>query len=130
MNFQQLLIIGRVGRDSEMRYTPNGQAVTSFSVAVSEEYTKDGSKVKSTIWVRVSVWGKLAEVCNQYVRKGMLVQCVGKLKGDESGSPRIFNKQDGTASTSFEITAQSVLFLSKNDAPVAKSEQVEEEMPF
>lgn len=130
MNFQQLLIIGRVGRDSEMRYTPNGQAVTSFSVAVSEEYTKDGSKVKSTVWIRVSVWGKLAEVCNQYVRKGMLVQCVGKLKGDDSGSPRIFNKQDGTPSTSFEMTAQSVLFLSKNDAPVAKSEQVEEDMPF
>lgn len=131
MNFQQMYIIGRVGRDAEMRYTPSGQAVTSFSVAVSEEYTKDGQKVKSTIWIRVSAWGKLAEICNQYIKKGKLVQCVGKLKGDTAGNPRIFNKQDGTPSTSFEMTANSVLFLSKNEGESEQAPQaVEEEMPF
>lgn len=131
MNFQQFIIIGRVGRDAEMRYTPSGQAVTSFSVAVSENYTKDGEKVKSTIWVRVSAWGKLAEVCNQYIKKGKLVQCIGKLKGDTAGNPRIFNKQDGTPSTSFEITANSVLFLSKDDAQTPEAAQAaEEDMPF
>ena len=129
MNFQQLIIIGRVGRDAEMRYTPSGQAVTSFSVAVSENYTKDGEKVKSTIWIRVSAWGKLAEVCNQYIKKGKLVQCIGKLKGDTAGNPRIFNKQDGTPSTSFEMTAMSVLFLSKEEAQEA-AQVVEEDMPF
>ena len=129
MNFQQLIIIGRVGRDAEMRYTPSGQAVTSFSVAVSENYTKDGEKVKSTIWIRVSAWGKLAEVCNQYIKKGKLVQCIGKLKGDTAGNPRIFNKQDGTPSTSFEMTAMSVLFLSKEEAQEVP-QAVEEDMPF
>ena len=129
MNFQQLIIIGRVGRDAEMRYTPSGQAVTSFSVAVSENYTKDGEKVKSTIWIRVSAWGKLAEVCNQYIKKGKLVQCIGKLKGDTAGNPRIFNKQDGTPSTSFEMTAISVLFLSKEEAQEVP-QVVEEDMPF
>ena len=129
MNFQQFIIIGRVGRDAEMRYTPSGQAVTSFSVAVSENYTKDGEKVKSTIWIRVSAWGKLAEVCNQYIKKGKLVQCIGKLKGDTAGNPRIFNKQDGTPSTSFEMTAMSVLFLSKEEAQEA-AQVVEEDMPF
>lgn len=131
MNFQQFIIIGRVGRDAEMRYTPSGQAVTSFSVAVSENYTKDGEKVKSTIWIRVSAWGKLAEVCNQYIKKGKLVQCIGKLKGDTAGNPRIFNKQDGTPSASFEMTANSVLFLSKDDAQATEPAQAaEEEMPF
>ena len=128
-NFQQFIIIGRVGRDAEMRYTPSGQAVTSFSVAVSENYTKDGEKVKSTIWVRVSAWGKLAEVCNQYIKKGKLVQCIGKLKGDTAGNPRIFNKQDGTPSATFEMTANSVLFLSKDEAQ-AEPVQAEEDMPF
>ena len=131
MNFQQFIIIGRVGRDAEMRYTPSGQAVTSFSVAVSENYTKDGEKVKSTIWVRVSAWGKLAEVCNQYIKKGKLVQCIGKLKGDTAGNPRIFNKQDGTPSASFEMTANSVLFLSKDEGESqAQPAVVEEDMPF
>ncbi len=129
MNFQQLIIIGRVGRDAEMRYTPSGQAVTSFSVAVSENYIKDGEKVKSTIWIRVSAWGKLAEVCNQYIKKGKLVQCIGKLKGDTAGNPRIFNKQDGTPSTSFEMTAMSVLFLSKEEAQEVPQD-AEEDMPF
>lgn len=128
-NFQQFIIIGRVGRDAEMRYTPSGQAVTSFSVAVSENYTKDGKKVKSTIWVRVSAWGKLAEVCNQYIKKGKLVQCIGKLKGDTAGNPRIFNKQDGTPSATFEMTANSVLFLSKDETQ-AEPVQAEEDMPF
>lgn len=131
MNFQQFIIIGRVGRDAEMRYTPNGQAVTSFSVAVSENYTKDGEKVKSTVWIRVTAWGKLAEVCNQYIKKGKLVQCIGKLKGDTAGNPRIFNKQDGTPSASFEMTANSVLFLSKDDAQTSEAVQiVDEELPF
>lgn len=131
MNFQQFIIIGRVGRDAEMRYTPSGQAVTSFSVAVSESYTKDNEKVKSTIWIRVTAWGTLAEVCNKYVKKGKLVQCIGKLKGDTAGNPRVFNKQDGTPSASFEMTANSVLFLSKDDAPASEAAQVvEEDMPF
>lgn len=115
--FQKLLLIGRVGRDAEMRYTQSGQAVTQFSVAVSEKYTnKSGEKVESTTWFRVSVWGKTAEICGQYVKKGMLVQVEGKIKGDENGNPHIFNKSDGSAGAAFEVTGSNVLFLSKVEA--------------
>lgn len=109
----KLEIIGNVGRDAEMRYTPSGQAVTSFSVAHTEQFESNGEARKKTIWVRVSVWGKLAEVCNKYVKKGMLVRVEGKLNGDNDGNPRIYNKQDGTPASSFEMTAFSVMFLSR-----------------
>ena len=127
-NYQQTTIIGRVGKDAEMRYTGSGQAVTAFSVAVSKQYKNAaGEQVKNTNWFRVSAWGKSAEICNQYVKKGMLVQVVGELKGDENGNPKVYTKKDGTAAASFELTAFNVLFLSRveGDQP-----PVEDESPF
>ncbi len=116
--FHQIIIVGNVGRDAEMRYTPSGQAITSFSVATSREY-KDasGESVKETIWFRVSTWGKTAEICNQYVKKGSKVLVEGRLTPDKStGGPRVWTKQDGTAQASFEVTANTVRFLSsRND---------------
>jgi single-strand DNA-binding protein len=107
------IITGNVGREPEMRYTPSGQAVTSFSVAVNKAYTNSaGEKVKQTLWFRVSAWGKLAEVCNQYVVKGMKVLVEGELLGDpNTGGPKTYTKQDGTVSASFELTAHAVEFL-------------------
>jgi single-strand DNA-binding protein len=127
--YELYTIVGRVGRDAEMRYTPTGQAVCSFSVAVSEEYTKDGQKIKKTKWIRVTSWGKQAEVHNQYVKKGMLVLVAGKLNGDENGNPKIFKKQDGSASASFEMTANTVQFLSRVEGQEAAPAQ-ESEFPF
>jgi single-strand DNA-binding protein len=97
-----------------MRYTPSGQAVTSFSVATNRQYTSNnGQQVKETIWFRVSAWGKQAEVCNQYLRKGMKVLVEGRLTADPAtGGPRIWQKQDGSAGASFEVTANTVRFLS------------------
>jgi len=114
MSFQTVVIAGNVGRDPEMRYTPSGQAVTSFSVAVNEAYTNNnGEKVKKTIWFRVSAWGKQAETCNQYVKKGQMVLVEGRLTSDpNTGGPKIWTKQDGTAGASFEISASIVRFLS------------------
>lgn len=112
--YELYTIVGRVGRDAEMRYTPSGQAVTSFSVAVSEKYKNAaGELIQKTKWIRVSSWGKQAETHNQYVKKGMLVLVAGKLNGDDQGNPKIFTKKDGTATASFEMTANSVQFLSK-----------------
>jgi single-strand DNA-binding protein len=126
-------IIGHVGKDAEMKYTPSGQAVTQFSVAHTEQYTNaGGEQVKKTVWVRVSAWGKLAENCSKYVRKGMLVHVEGKLNADENGNPKIYTKQDGTAGSNFDITAFTVLFLSKVEGN-AQTEQVEiaeEDVPF
>jgi len=66
--YQRLVLVGNLGRDPEMRYTPNGTAVTSLSVATSRKYTTaDGQQKEETVWFRVSVWGKQAEPCNQYI---------------------------------------------------------------
>ena len=98
-----------------MRYLPNGTAVAAFSVAVNEQFTNsNGERVKRSLWYRVSVFGKLAEVCNQFVKKGMLVFVSGQLTADETtGGPRIWTKKDGTAASSFELKAQEVKFLSR-----------------
>ena len=113
MSYQKVIIVGNVGKEPEMRYTPTGQAVTAFSVAVNESYTnKGGEKVKRTIWFRASAWGKLAEVCNVYVKKGMLVLVEGKMAADpDTGGPKIWTKTDGSSGASFEITAMTVQFL-------------------
>ena len=112
--YHTIIIVGNLGRDPEMRYTPNGQAVTSFSVASSRQYTNQGGqKVKETIWFRVSAWGKQAETCNNFLHKGSKVLVEGRLTADpNTGGPRIWNRQDGTPGTSFEISAATVRFLS------------------
>lgn len=112
--FHTLIIVGNLGKDPEMRYTPSGQAVTSFSVASSRQYTSNnGQQVKETVWFRVSAWGKQAETCNQYLHKGSKVLVEGRLTPDpNSGGPRIWNRQDGTPAASFEVTANTVRFLS------------------
>ena len=112
--YHTIIIVGNLGKDPEMRYTPSGQAVTSFSVATSRQYSgQNGQKVKETIWFRVSAWGKQAETCNQYLRKGSKVLVEGRLTPDPStGGPRVFTRQDGTSGSSFEITASNVRFMS------------------
>jgi len=87
--------------------------VTSFSVASSRSYTnQSGEKVDETTWFRVTAWGKLAETTNQYLKKGSKVLVEGHLQADKNGSPRVFQRQDGTTGASFEVTAATVRFLS------------------
>ena len=110
--FQKLIFVGNLGRDPEMRYTPAGQAVTNFSVAVNRKYKgSDGNQVEETLWLKVVAWGRQAETCNQYLHQGSKVLIEGRLTPDSSGNPRIWNRQDGTPAASFEVTAQSVQFL-------------------
>jgi single-strand DNA-binding protein len=114
MTYHTVILVGNLGRDPEMRYTPAGQAVTNFSIAVNDDYTNNnGERIKRTIWVRVSAWGKQAENCNQYLKKGSKVLVEGRLTADAAtGGPRIWTKQDGTPGSSFEVSAQTVRFLS------------------
>jgi len=114
MSYHKIIVVGNLGRDPEMRYTPSGQAVTNFSIAVNETYTNsNGEKVKKTVWFRITTWGKQAENCNQYLKKGRMVLVEGRMSADPStGGPRIWSKQDGTAASSFEISAINVSFLS------------------
>jgi len=135
--YQTIIVAGNVGSEPSMRYTPSGQAVTSFTVATNRQYTGgNGEQVKETTWFRVSTWGKQAEICHQYVKKGSKVLVEGRLIPDKNtGGPRVFTKQDGTASASFEINAQTVRFLGdrgEKQAAHAQDEQPvdEENHPF
>lgn len=115
--YQTIIIAGNLGRDPEMRYTPAGQAVTNFNVAVSDNYTNSqGERVERTIWFRVSTWGKQAEICNQYLKKGRKVLVEGRLVADNAtGGPRVYQKNDGGHGASFEISANTVRFLSSRN---------------
>ncbi|MBC8334154.1 MAG: single-stranded DNA-binding protein [Anaerolineales bacterium] len=112
--YQKLVLVGNLGNDPEMRYTPNGQAVTNLSIATNRQYTANsGEKVKETTWFRVSVWGKQAEACNTYLKKGSKVLVEGRMTADSAtGGPRIWTANDGSPRASFEVTAQTVRFLS------------------
>ncbi len=119
--YQRLVLVGNLGRDPEMRYTPQGTPVTSLSVATSRKYTAaDGQLKEETLWFRVSVWGKQAETVNQYLTKGRKVLVEGELVGDENGGPRIWTDKDGKPRASFEVRAITVRFIdSKRDAPAS-----------
>jgi len=113
MSYQKIVIVGNLGRDPEMSYINNDQAVTNFNVATNRQYTaSNGERVKETTWFRVTAWGRQAETCHQYLRTGSQVLIEGRLTPDrETGGPRIWQRQDGTAGASFEITAERVVFL-------------------
>ena len=136
--YQKIIIIGNLGRDPEMRYTPSGQAVTNFSVATNRQYSaSDGQQVKETVWFRVSAWGRQAETCNQFLRQGSRVLVEGRLTSDPaSGGPRIWTRQDGTPAASFEITAGIVRFLSTRQEDEAyqgaspTEQQEDDDIPF
>ncbi len=112
--YQKIIVVGNLGNDPEMRYMPDGTAVTNFSLATNRRWTDGatGQPRDETTWFRVSVWRKQAEVANQYLSKGRRVLIEGRLRPDPAtGGPRTFTRQDGTVGASFEITADSIQFL-------------------
>ena len=117
MSYQKIVIVGNLGRDPEMRYTPSGQAVTNFNMATNRQYTaSNGERVKETTWFRISAWGRQAETCNQYLKMGSRVLVEGRLNPDkETGAPRDYERRDGSIGSSYEITAERVVFMSGRD---------------
>jgi len=102
----KITIIGHLGRDPEMKYTPTGQPVTSFSVASSRKYkTSGGEQREETEWFNVSAWGKLAETCNQYLTKGKQVYLEGRLKS------RTYQAQNGETRFSLDVSLNEIQFL-------------------
>ena len=102
----KIIVIGHLGRDPEMRYTPNGQSVTSFSVASSRRYTNsEGEQKEETEWFNVSAWGRLADLCNQYLSKGRQVYVEGRF------SSRSYEGRDGQMRNSNDISLTDVQFL-------------------
>ena len=132
--YQHVVIVGNLGRDPEMRYTPSGVPVTSFSVAVSRKWkNQNGELQEKTTWFRVTAWNKLAELCNEYLSKGRLVLVEGEI--DASA----WIGQDGEPKATLELRAQNVRFLggrSANElgqgAALKESAAVvdEEDLPF
>jgi single-strand DNA-binding protein len=106
--------IGNLGRDPVMRYTSGkATAVTDFSVCCNRSYTNDdGKRVVEPKWYKVTAWGKLAEACNNCLKKGSKVFVHGRLNADKNGNCPTFTRADGTAGANFEVTAETVEFLS------------------
>jgi len=129
-----ITLVGRLGKDPTMRYTPTAQAVCNFSLATDRSYTgADGQKVTKTTWFECTSWGKLAETCNSYLKKGRLVYVEGRVE-----PVRQWTDNEGAkhTSTNIDITANSVVFLSSSaangeGAPEAAAEApAEDEIPF
>ncbi len=140
--YQKIIVVGNLGGDPEMRYMADGTAVTNFSIASNRRWTNQttGQPTDETTWFRVSVWRKQAETANQYLSKGSKVLVEGRLRPDANGGPRIWTAQDGTVRASFEITADTVRFLSGREdvgggggdfaGSGAAPAQEEDEIPF
>jgi len=138
--FQRVTIIGHVGQDPQMRYTPDGTPVTNVSVATKETVSKNmpgggtrpcptgwkesynGKSWEVTTWWRVTCWRSLAENVNQYVTKGMQVFVEGSMHGEAADgkiNPRVWTGNDGVARASFEITARTLKFLGGREEGVS-----------
>lgn len=130
--YQRVVIVGYLGSDPEMRFTPSGVPVTSFSVAVNRRWTSsDGEQREKTTWFRVTAWRKLAERCNQYLNKGRLVLVEGEV--DASA----WTGQDGQPRATLELTARNVRFLGGRgdragapDVPDESADFLDDEVPF
>jgi len=125
-------IVGNLTRDPEIRYIPSGQAVTSFSVATNRRWKdKDGSQQDQTEFHNVVAWGKLAEIANQYLKKGNKVYLEGRMQ------TRTWDGQDGTKRNRTEIVTENMIFLTPKGAPIehddipteVKIEEIPDEKP-
>lgn len=120
-NLNKVMIIGNVGTDPEMRFTPSGNPVTTFRIATSRTFTtSEGERKQETEWFTVVTWNKLAESCNQFLSKGRRAYVEGKLR------TRSWEGKDGQKRTSVEIVADRVLFLDRSGQSVSPlSEEIE-----
>ena len=129
--YHKVVVIGNLGGDPEMRYTPSGTAVTSFNVATSTRISKtrngeavacpdgwkesfNGKNWELTTWWRVTAWRGLAETCNNFLHKGSQVYVEGEIKGvavDGNQNPRVWTGSDGVPHASFELTARTIKFI-------------------
>jgi single-strand DNA-binding protein len=129
-SLNKVMLIGNLGSDPEMRFTPSGSPVTSFRIATNRVYnTPDGERREETDWFTIVTWSRLAETCNQYLTKGQKVYCEGRLH------TRSWDGQDGQKHYRTEIIANQVIFLDRK-APTMGSEDAEtgeiepQDLPF
>lgn len=122
MSVNKVILVGRLGRDPETRYTAGGQAVANFSIATDETFkNRDGEKQQRTEWHNIVVWGKQAEIAQQYLTKGSLVFIDGKIQ------TRKWQDREGAERTAFEINCQNFRMLGGGKNGSSQSEQTERE---
>jgi len=120
-SLNKVMIIGNLGSEPEMRFTPNGNPVTSFRIATNRMYTTpDGERKQETEWFSVVAWNKLAEQCNQFLSKGRLVYAEGRLH------THTWESQDGQKHSRSEIVANRVVFLDRQALAPLPEERAEE----
>jgi single-strand DNA-binding protein len=118
----KVMVIGHLGKDPEMRYTPSGRPVTTFSIAVSRSWnTADGERRSETEWFNIVSWGNLAEICKQYLHKGQQVYIEGRLQ------TRYWEDKEGQKHTSVEVVANEMLMLGDRRDSSSSSQESEEE---
>jgi len=119
--YQKIIIVGNLGRDPEMRYTPDGTPVITLSVATNRKWTNsDGTPGEEATWFRVTAWRKTAEAAAKYLSKGRQVLIEGRLKPDpQTGGPKIWQRRDGTSGASYEVTADTIRFLGQRGETTA-----------
>src|SRR5499425_2457625 len=106
MSVNKVILVGRLGRDPETRFTTGGQAVANFSVATDESYKdRNGERQKRTEWHKIVVWGKQAEIAQQYLKRGSLIFVEGRIQSRE------WQDKEGQKRTSFEIVANNFRML-------------------
>lgn len=116
MSVNKVILVGRLGRDPEIRYTSGGQAVANFTLATDESYkSRSGERQKRTEWHRIVLWGKLAEIAQQYLKKGMQIYVEGRIQ-----TRQWEDKRDGQKRTTTEIVATTLKMLgSRGDSGAA-----------
>lgn len=120
----KVMIIGNLGRDPEMRYTPSGKPVTSFSVAVSRSWVKpEGERTETTDWFNVVAWGRLAEICSQYLTKGSMVYVEGRLE------TRSWEAENGQKHYRTEVVASDVNILERRGRPGEEATPLDTSLP-
>lgn len=125
----KVMLIGRIGRDPEMRYTPSGRPVTTFGIYTSRTWnTADGGKRTENEWFNIVAWGNLAEICKQYLVKDRLVYIEGRLQ------TRHWEDPEGNKHTSIEVVANEMIMLDERREGAQSGESIEEsneeEYPF
>jgi single-strand DNA-binding protein len=118
----KVMVIGHLGRDPEMRYTPSGRPVTTFTVAVSRSWnTADGERRSETEWFNIVAWGNLAEICKQYLHKGQQVYIEGRLQ------TRQWEDKEGQKHKNVEVVANEMMMLGDRRDNSKKSDEVDQE---
>jgi len=129
-SLNKVMLIGNVGTDPEMRFTPNGSPVTTYRMAVSRNFTtSDGDRRQETEWFTVVTWNRLGETCNQFLTKGKRIYVEGSLR------TRSWEGQDGQKRSQMEVVASRVIFLDRSGAaPLTEGGTMDdigvEDLPF